>query len=829
MPDNLVIDIGVDTKGLTAGIAVVKAQLRDLQKEVKAASDEFVRTGDATRINKVSEAVDQLTGQLRRLQQQQRQTNQAHRESAAGVENFRQRLSAIREPLGQIREGFDQLVQRTFPSFGEIAALSIAGVTAELLKFTTEANEAIRINADLAQSFGTTSGQIQTLQLGAAAAGASFEEFTGHMERSFKQFSQAQQQAAFARGQLPGDPTAILRGRTAGVSAEAAGNVAVLRGITDAATSAHKSVRELGQSLNTVEGGAAQTVNVLRGGSGAITNMDTAAKQLGIDVNAFAHNFEGYRQYIAAFVKALDLKDPATRAALAADQWGKHWVEQLRLARVLVSKELDGFAEELQKSGLVFGEYQQQQAEAFEKANARLTLVFGFMKSIVGNIIGEAFTPFFIRLAQLIENNTGLIKEWAESARDNLKAGFVQAEQIFRVFAEGVRLATLALRGFIAVLDPVSAVFNKLFGTQFTGAGLLATVILLRILGIFRLISSSATAVVALFGRFRAAVSVIGTLATAAGWRALLAALGPAGWLIVGVTTLIALYERFHNGAAAANNDIANSAANAKKQVDILRGATAQPAEERKGAPGGKLVEIGAPGASRGAGLGGGGVREIPLALGPEAVAHNKMIAEQIAAQNKTVADTAAEDSKKAAEATTDGWASAAQSSAGFIDSIVGGIRGIVKAAEEAAKAIAGIGLAHSAETAAGPGGFAGGGYVRGSGVGDTVPAMLMPGEFVTRASAVRHYGAGFFAALNQQRLPAFDFGGLVDAIHARPGPHFAEGGMVGSAPATPVHLHIGNGSFPMSASGGVAAALVIEARRSQMVSAGVKPSWYGR
>jgi hypothetical protein len=90
----------------------------------------------------------------------------------------------------------------------------------------------------------------------------------------------------------------------------------------------------------------------------------------------------------------------------------------------------------------------------------------------------------------------------------------------------------------------------------------------------------------------------------------------------------------------------------------------------------------------------------------------------------------------------------------------------------------------------------------------------------------VRHYGTGFFEALNSQR---YGVGGLVDAIHARPGPHFAEGGLVSAAASTPVHLHIGGGTYPTSASSGVAAALVGAAKHSQIVSSGIKPSWYGR
>jgi hypothetical protein len=48
--------------------------------------------------------------------------------------------------------------------------------------------------------------------------------------------------------------------------------------------------------------------------------------------------------------------------------------------------------------------------------------------------------------------------------------------------------------------------------------------------------------------------------------------------------------------------------------------------------------------------------------------------------------------------------------------------------------------------------GFARGGLVPGSGNGDTVPAMLAPGEFVIRKSSVNKMGAGTLAAMNENR-----------------------------------------------------------------------------
>src|SRR5262249_36908145 len=58
--------------------------------------------------------------------------------------------------------------------------------------------------------------------------------------------------------------------------------------------------------------------------------------------------------------------------------------------------------------------------------------------------------------------------------------------------------------------------------------------------------------------------------------------------------------------------------------------------------------------------------------------------------------------------------------------------------------------------------GLARGGPVPGSGDGDTVPAMLTPGEFVIRKSAVKALGLDFLHSLNAQR---FAGGGLVDIL----------------------------------------------------------------
>jgi hypothetical protein len=128
--------------------------------------------------------------------------------------------------------------------------------------------------------------------------------------------------------------------------------------------------------------------------------------------------------------------------------------------------------------------------------------------------------------------------------------------------------------------------------------------------------------------------------------------------------------------------------------------------------------------------------------------------------------------------------------------------------------------------------GFASGGMVRGPGssVSDSIHARLSDGEFVMRSAAVSHWGPRMMYALNALRSPLAEFagGGLVGGpLMSHAIPRFAEGGLVAAGGGTPVHLHLGGGSFALSGNDSVVSALVVEAHRQQIRSAGTKPSWF--
>ena len=61
---------------------------------------------------------------------------------------------------------------------------------------------------------------------------------------------------------------------------------------------------------------------------------------------------------------------------------------------------------------------------------------------------------------------------------------------------------------------------------------------------------------------------------------------------------------------------------------------------------------------------------------------------------------------------------------------------------------------------------------------GDTVPAMLTPGEFVMNKNAVQKHGVGFMKNLNRGRVPGFRRGGLVGTGNVQ---YKQDGGGVGN------------------------------------------------
>lgn len=113
------------------------------------------------------------------------------------------------------------------------------------------------------------------------------------------------------------------------------------------------------------------------------------------------------------------------------------------------------------------------------------------------------------------------------------------------------------------------------------------------------------------------------------------------------------------------------------------------------------------------------------------------------------------------------------------------------------------------------------GGQLSGYGGGDTVPAMLEPGEYVMRKEAVRKYGAGLMGLLNGLRVEGSNFKSVVRGLRG-----FKDGGAVLAQPAilSPagvynLNLTIGGKSYPLMGEKMVIGALTERLRREGLTT----------
>jgi hypothetical protein len=171
----------------------------------------------------------------------------------------------------------------------------------------------------------------------------------------------------------------------------------------------------------------------------------------------------------------------------------------------------------------------------------------------------------------------------------------------------------------------------------------------------------------------------------------------------------------------------------------------------------------------------------------------------------------------------------------GYFSGLVDIISGVLAKARSAADTIA------SAVGGGGGGdktpGFAGGGHIRGPGTGtsDSIIARVSNGEYIFTAKAVKRLGLPILNALNYgfrdigSVVRGFNMGGVVSALTPNV-PRFASGGLV-SVPAAsggdmrPVHLHLGGETFETSARQDVVDRLSRYATGKEARSAGRKPT----
>ena len=695
MPDNLTVEISANTARLRTELAKAQADLRKFGKDLRQATE----SGDTTRATELAASYEKTRAAAARLTRQLRIVHDTASDAAPWTAASKN-VAGLHAAFTRFGRGLTTMADKTFPAWRTALTVSLAGAAAGIAKLVSSANDSVDSLGDQADALGVSSEFVEIYRQIAAKAGAGIDETDAAFGRLIKSLGE-QRRALQDNG-----------GQFQAIGDQAASTVRVWRGGQDAV-----------KGLNTeLQSG----VKVYRAGQKAAVDYTDTWKAFGVDLRNIAPGQKGAQDAIKQLVAGFDaMKDRQLAASLAADALGKNWRNIVEVMRNLATQ-WDATQKEI-TDGLGFTtEAMKQQANDYKIATGVMQASFIRLRNIVGVEIGTAVTRVLQNLNQRLQENSGAIKAWAESvgveaqkvADDLIKlfnnpqvdgselhSRLAPVLTFFRDLGTALPQVVSGLRmvaaGFTALADAINAVF----GTSVSG-GEVAVVVTLGLMT----------------GAFNALAGALWLVAAAL--VPLLAAMGPVGWLVLGIVAINAVMLTF-----------------------------------------------------------------------------------------------------------TGSWGVLAEGAKTAIKAIGDGVDWLWNKIKAVGDALAGLGSSSAdyggAAIAGGAFPMARGGRVPGSGSGDTVPAMLTPGEFVNSLPAVRYYGADLFRALNARLLPrnlfsGYALGGLVDALH-RPVRGYADGGLVAtSSDGVPVHLHFpSGGQVQLHGDKAIVRSLLREARRAGMVSAG--------
>ena len=695
MPDNLTVDIVANTTKLRTELAKAQADLRQFGKDLRKATE----SGATTRATELAASYEKTRAAAARLTRQLRIVHDTASEEAPWTAATRN-VGGLHAAFTRFGRSLTTMADKTFPAWRTALTVSLAGAAAGVAKLVSSANDSVDSLGDQADALGVSSEFVETYRQIAVKAGAGIDETDAAFGRLIKSL---------------GDQRRALQDNNRQFTAlgdQAATTVQVWRGGQDAL-----------EGLNT----ELQTgVKTLRGGQKSAVDWADTWKAFGVDIRNIPPGQKGAQDAIKQLVAGFDaMKDRQLAASLAADALGKNWRNIVEVMRNLAT-EWEITQKEIE-AGLGFTTKEmKKQANDYKIAVGIMQASFIRLRNIVGVEIGAAVTTVLNDLNRRVKENSGAIKEWAVSVGAEAQK---VADDLIKIF-NNPQIEDSDLQSKLA---PVLTFFRDL-GTALpqviSGLRMVAdgfTALASAINAIFPTnVSGGEVAVIATLGLMTGAFGVLATAlwAVAAALVPLLAAMGPVGWLVLGIVAINAVMLTF-----------------------------------------------------------------------------------------------------------TGSWGVLAEGAKTAIKAIGDGLDWLWEKIKAVGNALAGIGSSKAdyggADIAGGAFPMARGGRVPGTGSGDTVPAMLTPGEFVNSLPSVRYYGADLFRALNARLLPrglfsGYALGGLVDALH-RPVRGFAEGGLVTtSSDGVPVHLHFpSGGQAKLHGDKAVVRSLLREARRAGMVSAG--------
>jgi hypothetical protein len=554
---NLTITVGADSSKLRADLAQAQAELRNFQKELRTAAEAARQTGDATQVQAAAGRYEAASARVRTFANEIRAASRAQADTTPWLAAIGRGLSELHGRLGQVGSGFREMSDRTLPGWRTaVAGLGVGALAQQFLSLADSAAKSTHALQESAEAIGISAEKFQAVQLAGVRAAVDPDETTKILERVSKAFGEARLESAKARGQVASDVT-LLTGSLAQQSEAAY----VLRGNLAAAGEAAKGAAgSAGQLLTQFDQGGA----ILRGGIKAVVDTSSALKFLKINVDQYGSSEEELFRATSDIVKALEgMKNASERNAVSAMLVGKAWGPAVAVFRDMPAR-VKSAEEAIQRYGIALGAEEAKQGKAYTTAYNTLTHVLERSRAIVGNMLGTALVPLFEGLTQLIADNLAHIREWAQTVATTLKPVFTdvvklfsqglsakfdtqavtQAAQVLRVLAAAAGAAAVAFGLLTSAADGVAVALNAVFGTEFTGGGLLALALILRLAGAFRLVGAAISVLVAVLPAIGAGFAAI---AGAIGWPALLV-LG----LVALVAALLTFSETFRGNVVAA-------------------------------------------------------------------------------------------------------------------------------------------------------------------------------------------------------------------------------------------------------------------------------------
>lgn len=505
--------------------------------------------------------------------------------------------------------------------------------------------------------------------------------------------------------------------------------------------------------------------------------------------------------------KFVDIEDGARRTALAMELFGARAGPRLIPLLLEGQEGLTALGDEAERLGLVMTEEQFKIARVFGDTVDAFTDMVGAIKRDVGLLFAPIFTEATQTAINALAENREAIIQFATEARDNFvplmrdimalisgRDEDVQNKALLQFrddLVAAVGLLANVGRAFVAAFGAVQAglqivldLLNAVFGTDLQAGAVIMSALVLKLLGVFRLLATSVTAVrlgfVLLGAIFGSTVGAIAAIAAAI----LLAFVALQKW-----------------GPA-----LAQWATDALGITEEVRAIFS-------------------------------GLRDFLLFLWEDPVAAAQLAWQTIVTAAQQAWDSIVAAVRSAIDSLPGIFSSALNAVANYfldlgerIDDVMQGILAWVNRVISALKRL--IGLQGDAASGGGGGeGFARGGSVRGPGTStsDSILSWLSDGEWVMRAAAVRKYGLGLMQSINSLRFnpEGFAAGGLVSV------PATVIPSQIISPPSptgrTPLNLSIAGEVFPdLLAPDDVADKLVQFVARRQVRSAGRKPSWSG-